>query len=159
MLRFIPLLILAGIVAEIASIIWVGRAIGLLPTLLLLFGGVVIGLRLIRSAGTSVAEALRSPIQTARPMQGFGGKAIARVIAGLLFLVPGFFSDALGILVLLPPLQRWLRSRFRVETFSAASTRPQEPFHDPRFGTVIEAEAIEIIAESEAPASPGNKRL
>ena len=78
MTRFLPLLFLAAAAAEIASIIWVGSLIGVFPTLLLMLLGGTIGVRLIKTAGMSLAEAIRSPVQKATPLKGIGGQAAAR---------------------------------------------------------------------------------
>jgi UPF0716 protein FxsA len=154
MTRLLPLLFLFGLVAEIASIIWMGRAVGVAGTLLLLFLGGIVGMSLIKSAGTGIAAALRSPVQASSLQQGAAGVAVARVAAGLLFIIPGFFSDALGLLLLLPPVRQWLRSKVAVQGFSASSMGP-EP-RPRRYDTVIDAEAIEIVAEVEPPARPGS---
>ena len=146
MTRSLPLLFLAAAAAEIASIIWMGSLLGVIPTLLLMALGAVAGVRLIKSAGMSLAEALRSPVQTAAPLKGLGGQAAARAVSGLLFVLPGFFSDALGLLLLVPAVRRWLGSKFRVDTY--ASVRPGEAR---RFDKVIEAEVIEITGEIEPP--------
>lgn len=158
MTRTIPLLILAGMVAEVASIIWVGRALGVIPTLLLLFAGGVAGIRLMKSAGTTVAAALRSPVQTSGAMRGAGSLAITRVLSGLLFLIPGFFSDFFAVLVLLPPVQQWLQSRFRVETTGPGPMGQADPFRDRNSDIVIEGEAIEITADLEGPPASGQQR-
>lgn len=142
MTRSLPLLFLLSIAAEISSIIWVGGRIGALPTLLLMFLAGVLGVRLIKSAGTSVAAALRSPVQAAAPLQGVGGKAAAQTLSGVLFLLPGFFSDFLAILLFLAPVQHWIASKVRVDTSARASRQA-----DPRFDRIIEGEAIEIKAE------------
>lgn len=146
MTRFLPLLFLAAIAAEIASIIWVGRLIGVVPTLLLMLLGGVVGVRLIKSAGLSVMGAMRSPVQTRSPLQGTGGAAAARAASGLLFILPGFCSDALGLLLFLPAVRSWLGSKFRVETYQSA-----QPPDDRRFRSVIDVEAVEITAEIEPP--------
>ena len=150
MTRFLPLLFLAAAAAEIASIIWVGSQIGVLPTLLLMLLGGTIGVRLIKTAGMSLAEAIRSPVRTATPLKGIGGQAAARAISGLLFLLPGFFSDALGLLLFLPLVRRWLGSQFRVDTYSTV-----RPTDDGRFGPVIDAEAVEIAGEVEVRGREG----
>lgn len=146
MTRFLPLLFLAAMAAEIASIIWVGRLLGVLPTLLLMVLSAMLGIRLMKSAGMSVAEALRSPVQPAVPLKGLGGQAAARAVSGLLFVLPGFFSDLVGLALFLPPVRRWLWSRFRVETYSTAT-----PDGERRFERVIEAEAVEITGEIDPP--------
>jgi UPF0716 protein FxsA len=150
MTRFLPLLFLAAAAAEIASIIWVGSLIGVFPTLLLMLLGGTIGVRLIKTAGMSLAEAIRSPVQKATPLKGIGGQAAARAISGLLFLLPGFFSDALGLLLFLPLVRRWLGSQFRVDTYSTV-----RPTDDGRFGPVIDAEAVEIAGEVEVRGRKG----
>ena len=150
MTRFLPLLFLAAAAAEIASIIWVGSLIGVLPTLLLMLLGGTIGVRLIKTAGMSLAEAIRSPVRTATPLKGIGGQAAARAISGLLFLLPGFFSDALGLLLFVPLVRRWLGSQFRVDTYSTV-----RPTDDGRFGPVIDAEAVENAGEVEVRGREG----
>lgn len=150
MTRFLSLLFLAAAAAEIASIIWVGSLIGVFPTLLLMLLGGTIGVRLIKTAGMSLAEAIRSPVQKATPLKGIGGQAAARAVSGLLFLLPGFFSDALGLLLFLPLVRRWLGSQFRVDTYSTV-----RPTDDGRFGPVIDAEAVEIAGEVEVRGRKG----
>lgn len=153
MLRALPLLILAGFAAEIASIIWVGSAIGVLPALVLLFGGGVLGISLLKSAGLGIAAAIRSPVQASSLQRDAAGKALARVLSGLFFLIPGFLSDVAGLILLLPPVARWLQSRVAVQGFSTQG--PHRPDYH-RHATIIDAEAVEITAEVEAPPRPGN---
>jgi UPF0716 protein FxsA len=148
MTRLLPLLILAGLAAELTSIIVAGNLLGVLPTLLLLFAGGVLGISLIRSAGSGIAEALRSPVQTSSAQKGAAGKAVARVTSGFFFLIPGFLSDIIGILLLLPPVRQWLRARFTFERFS--TSRPPGKQND----TIIEGEAIVIEGELPPPGRP-----
>jgi UPF0716 family protein affecting phage T7 exclusion len=68
----------------------------------------------------------------------------------LLFILPGFLSDALGILLFVPAVRRWLGAKIRVQSFGTA-----QPGADRRFGTVIDAEAVEITAEIEPPEPNG----
>jgi UPF0716 protein FxsA len=141
MTRLLPFLILAGLAMELASIILVGNALGVIPTLLLLFLGGAVGMGLIRSAGTSIAVALRGPVQASSLQRGVASQAMARVISGILFMVPGFFSDLLGLLLLMPPVRQWLRSKIKVQSFSSAAPQAR------RYDTVIDAEAVEIAGE------------
>jgi UPF0716 protein FxsA len=69
------------------------------------------------------------------------GKAVARVIAGLFFLIPGFLSDVLGLLLLLPPVRSWLGAKLPFKSFSAG--RPPSR----RYDTVIEGEVVEVVGE------------
>lgn len=150
MIRALPLLILAGLAAEIASIILVGSAIGVLLTLLLLFGGGLLGISLLKSAGTGIAAAIRSPVQASSLQRDAAGKVMARVLSGLFFLIPGFLSDVAGLLLLLPQVARWLQSKVAVQGFSAPGAETR------RHATIIDAEAIEITTEADSPRQPGN---
>ena len=140
MLRYLPLLVLLGIALEIASIIWVGGRIGVFPALLLLFLGTVVGISLFRSAGASMAQLLRPVSSSQKAGSVLASAALARVIAGVLFFIPGFFSDALALLVLLPPVQTWMAARIRVSDVG----NPYGPAR-PGSGMVIEGEAVEIV--------------
>jgi UPF0716 protein FxsA len=66
----------------------------------------------------------------------------AKIVAGCLLIVPGFITDALGLVLLVPPLRSLvlgamlpgIAGRRRVEQRAASPNRPSEP---PR-PTVIE---------------------
>lgn len=153
-LRYLPLLALLGIALEIASVIWVGGRLGVLRTLLLLFLGTVIGASLFRSAGASMAQLLRPPVNGQRAGSLLASAALARVIAGVLFFIPGFFSDALALLVLLPPVQSWVASRIRVSDVGAGTYGKSRG----RSNVVIEGEAVEIVENVEILPPPRPRR-
>ena len=143
MFRFLSVLLFAGVVLELASIIWVGGAIGVIPTLLLLFGGAIIGVGLFRSAGANAAAVLRSSIQDHRIYESLAGTTMARIFSGLMFLTPGFFSDILGLLLLILPLSNWIGRKARISP-GAGTRSPDKPSN---YGPVIEGQAVEIRAE------------
>jgi UPF0716 protein FxsA len=154
MLRYLPIFLLVGFFLEIASIIWVGGAIGVIPTLLLLIAGGIVGISLFRSAGVNAASVLRSPVQDRSLVQGLAGTTLLRISAGMLFMVPGFFSDAIAVLLFLPPVQQWFRSRVKGSTFSMGD-QAAGPMR--RQDTVIDVEAMEIHGEVEPPRQPDNR--
>ena len=96
---------------ELALLIKVGGAIGVLPTLLLIVASVILGSLLLRVAG--LATALRAREKLARGEQPgqemLEGMLIA--IGGGLLILPGFISDVLGLLCLLPVTRRLLLRR------------------------------------------------
>lgn len=98
---------------ELALLIQVGSAIGVLPTILLVIGGVVLGGVLLRVAGVATAWRARERLaQGELPEQEMLEGLLIAVGAGLLML-PGFISDALGLLCLLPVTRRALINRLR----------------------------------------------
>jgi UPF0716 protein FxsA len=140
MFRFLLLLFLAGAVVEIASIIWVGTAIGVISTVLLLAAGAILGVTLFRSAGANASAVLRSSIQDQHIYESLAGTTMTRILAGLLFLIPGFFSDLLGFLLLVLPVNRWLGTNTKI---IAAERAPSSQRRD-HAGPVIDGEAVEI---------------
>lgn len=148
MTRLLPLLFLGGVAAELVSIMLVGRLLGVIPTLLLILLGGIAGFSMIRQAGMGIVEALRSPVQSGSLQQGAAGKAVAGVISGVLFIIPGFFSDALGLLLLLPSVRQWLRARIPMEQheFRRSARQAGE--------TIIEGEAVEITGEISSHGRP-----
>jgi len=108
----LPLLFLLFIVvpiAEIYVIIQVGQAIGALWTVLILVADSIIGARLVwwqgRRAWRSFQEALSAGRMPHREVLDgvliFGG--------GALLLTPGFLTDVLGLVLLVPPTRAAVR--------------------------------------------------
>ncbi|MGK2942436.1 MAG: FxsA family protein [Immundisolibacter sp.] len=93
---------------ELYVLLEVGSRIGALPTLLLLIAAAFIGTALMRRAGLTgllrVRAALEAGELPARPLL----EATLTLIAGGLFVVPGFLTDIFGLFLLLPPLRRRL---------------------------------------------------
>lgn len=135
MLRFIPILFLALPLIEIALFIVVGRAIGVMATLGLVVLAVGLGIFVLRQQGLSVLNRMRSNMQTGTlPGQTlFDGMVLA--VAAVLLIIPGFFGDAVALLLLIPPVRHWLyramtRNMKVVQTTTTyRSTDPSEPQH------------------------------
>lgn len=93
---------------EIYLLIQVGQVIGAGWTILLVVLTAVIGVALLRLQGLSTLHrAQRKMQQNELPaieiLEGMG-----LLVAGALLLTPGFFTDAIGFLLLFPPTRRWL---------------------------------------------------
>ncbi len=96
-------------IAEIALFIWVGGRIGLLATLVVIVLTAVVGSVLVARQG---AHAI-SQVQTAFFEARFPSKELAHgamiVVAGAFLVTPGFLTDALGFLLLVPPFREAAR--------------------------------------------------
>jgi len=123
-------LLLIGVpAAEVFVFIEVGLAIGWLPVVLLLLGTSVLGARLLRIQGRSAIERVSLAVSEHRaPAPTAIDGALGFLGAGLLVL-PGFITDALGALLMLPPsrtlMRRWLSRHYagRVIGFVATAGR------------------------------------
>ena len=90
---------------EIGLFIQVGDAIGLWPTLLVVLLTAIAGTALVRSQGAQVLSALQGSFQAMKdPTEPLAHGAMI-LFAGALLLTPGFFTDALGFLCLVPALR------------------------------------------------------
>ncbi|RYG94735.1 MAG: FxsA family protein, partial [Alphaproteobacteria bacterium] len=106
--------------AEIAFFIVIGKAIGLWPTLLGVVVTAVAGSLILRWQGLQLISEIRQTMGQGRLPARALADAMMVVIAGLLLLLPGYFSDLIGILLLIPPVRtliyRALASRVQVMT-------------------------------------------
>ncbi|SLN24497.1 phage T7 F exclusion suppressor FxsA [Pseudoruegeria aquimaris] len=115
---------------EIALFIQVGGFIGLWPTLLIVVVTAVLGTHLVRSQGRMAMNDMRNSFSEMRdPTEPLAHGAMI-LIAGVLLLTPGFFTDAVGFLLLFPPFRaaayRYLRARVVVQNFSMSGMHTYE---------------------------------
>jgi UPF0716 protein FxsA len=157
--RLIPLLILAMFCVELASIILMGQALGVFTTVLLVIADVLLGATIIRTAGANALAQVRKPFRAPGFEARLASGMALRVLAGILFLMPGFFSDVLALLFLAPPVQAWIARRFK-PVVSGAETARNDASREWRARSthVIEGEAIEIYGDIEPPAAPDPPR-
>lgn len=94
---------------EIYGFMAVGGEIGILKTLLLCVLTAIIGGLLVRQQGFEILKKAQSAFQQGiMPLEAlFDGLCI--VISGALLLTPGFFTDIIGFLLLIPHFRQILR--------------------------------------------------
>jgi UPF0716 protein FxsA len=94
---------------ELYVIIEVGRAIGVLPTIGLLFLDSVLGAMLLRSQGRAVWRRFNLALNEGRvpARETFDGAMV--IVGGTLLLTPGFVTDIFGLLLLIPPTRAVIR--------------------------------------------------
>ncbi|MEB0038978.1 MULTISPECIES: FxsA family protein [unclassified Pseudomonas] len=118
---------------ELFVLIKVGMAIGFLPTILLVVASSMLGVFLIRVAGFATALRARESLSRGElPAQEMlEGLMIA--VGGGLLLLPGFISDVLGVICLLPITRRLLVNKLRTRA-EAQATRQRAFADDPYAG-------------------------
>jgi UPF0716 protein FxsA len=99
-------------IIEIYVIIQVGQAIGALWTILLLIADSLIGARLLGWQGRSAWRRFQEALAAGRMPHNEILDGVMIVIGGTLLLTPGFITDALGLLLLIPPTRAVLRRFF-----------------------------------------------
>ncbi len=95
--------------AELFVIIKVSDAIGFLWMLLLLVLSWPVGTRFLRSQGRAAWRRFVEAVQEGRPPADEVLNGALVVVGGLLLMVPGFISDLLGLLLLIPPTRAGAR--------------------------------------------------
>ncbi|PWJ80171.1 UPF0716 protein FxsA [Pseudaminobacter salicylatoxidans] len=113
----IPSLLLLLPLIEIAGFVIVGRQIGVFPTLGLTIAASIAGGMLLRHQGFGVMARIRNEIEAGRDPSRDLAHGVMILLAGILLLLPGFFTDILGILLFLPPVRDfgWNFLRKRVD--------------------------------------------
>ncbi|PSL17954.1 FxsA family protein [Shimia abyssi] len=117
---------------EIALFIQVGGTIGLWPTLLIVLITAILGTWLVRTQGAmAIGNLQRSFSELDDPTEPLAHGAMI-LIAGALLLTPGFFTDAVGFALLMPPVRvavfGYLRKRIHVKSFSMGSTSTHQTY-------------------------------
>ncbi len=145
---------------EIAVLIKAGETIGFWPTISLLIGAATLGVLVIRQQGlTMVGRMLAAANEGRLPVEPLlDGYAL--VVAGALLIVPGFVSDVIGLLLLVPPLRAWaIRSAlsgFAGGPVDIGSSRPRGPRKSPG-PTVIDATYERIDEEDDRKTGGSDK--
>ena len=100
--------------AEFAVFIAVAFNIGWLWAAVLLVSTSALGVLVLRRTGRADFNRLRQAV-------GAGGlrsihletPGLAKLVGGILLVLPGFITDVLGALLFVPPVRRWVRATIR----------------------------------------------
>ena len=144
-MRMLPGLLLLPLV-EIALFVVIGGAIGVWATLGLVLLSGLVGVAVVRLNGFQTLVRTRQSLEAGTDPTGPMAQGALGVLAGLMLIVPGFFTSALGLLLLLGPVRRaligWAGTRVAVRM---AARSPQR---------AASAETIEADYEVLDEASP-----
>lgn len=140
---------------EITLFIQIGGAIGLGWTLFIVITTAILGTYLMRQQGLRTIEKLRSSMnELTDPTEPLVHGAMI-LFAGALLLTPGFFTDTIGLTLMIPQVRSWMfqtmRSRINVASFATSGRRPQQ---HPRRPDVIDADYQDVTPETDEPQGP-----
>ena len=108
-MRWIPFIaVFLYVYIEISIFIQVAHVFGVLMTLILVIFTSVIGMSLVRNQGFKNFLLMQQKMAAGESPAAEMFKSVSLIIAGLLLVLPGFFTDFLGLLLLLPPVQKHL---------------------------------------------------
>ena len=134
---------------EIGVFIELGSWLGLWPTLGIVVLTAIIGTALLRHQGLKTLARAQASLRDNRLPLREMFDALCLFAAGLLLLTPGFVTDALGGLLLLPIVRTWLRRALARRAFHAHEGPP-----DVSGGPVIDGEYHHIPPEDDRDGRP-----
>ena len=103
------LLLFVGIpLIELYFLIKVGAQIGAFPTIFLTVFTALLGGWMVRQQGFTTLMRVRESMQRGDVPAFEMMEGSVLLICGFLLLLPGFITDAVGFVLLIPPLRRWL---------------------------------------------------
>ena len=163
----ILLLAMIGVpILEIAVFIEAGERIGLWPTLGAVILTAVVGTALLRLQGLSTIARARESLEAGQLPVAAVFDGICLLIGGALLLTPGFVTDAVGFLLLIPPVRQVLRQWFQnhLTTGGRIHIWSDVPSADPgsagsRSNPVIDGEFEEIVDENGRPDASKSEGL
>ena len=111
-------------VIEFSLLIEIGRRLGTVETLLLIFGTGVLGAYLARLEGFRILYRIQRDLNsgTVPTEQVFDGVLV--LVAGIVLITPGLLTDIAGLLLLFPLTRRPIKSLIR-RRFKTRISRPQ----------------------------------
>ncbi|MGE5548133.1 MAG: FxsA family protein [Solirubrobacterales bacterium] len=136
-----PWLIVLSLIAlpviEIALFVKSSQWIGVLPTIVLAIAAGMAGIALVRRQGFETMMRAQDQLRRGEfPVaEAFDGLCLA--MAGALLVLPGFFSDIVALILLLPPVRALLRAWLSGHLRAVTPSQPGAPSGRP---PVIEAE-------------------
>lgn len=143
-MRAFPILLALFIglpLVEIYLFIKLGGLIGAFTTVLLIIATALIGVSLLRAQGFSTMAKFQHQVANGQLPADTMLEGVALLIGGALLLTPGFLTDSLGLMCLIPFTRRtliaWLLKNMTRSTASLYTTRSRQKRHDP---DVIEGE-------------------
>lgn len=94
---------------EIGIFIWTGSRIGALPVVLIIVLTGIVGIALVKQQGIETWRKVQESMARSEPPGEYILNGICVLIGGVFLLAPGFFTDFLGFLLVLP----WTRKPFK----------------------------------------------
>ena len=113
MFRILLLFIIIVPALEIALLLLSGRTLGLIPTVLLIIGTGILGAWLARKEGAETIQKVNRQMQTGQMPGDAILDGLCILVGGVVLLTPGFITDAVGFLLLIPatrkPFKKWIK--------------------------------------------------
>ena len=143
---------------EIWLFIMLGGFIGVYPTLFIILLTAILGTFLVKTQGIKVLKEIQSKFyELENPTEPLVHGAMV-LFAGALLLTPGFFTDTIGFLLLLPKIRKaafvWLKNKVNLMKYSSSEEGGHEKS---RFSDIEVTDYKEVEPEEKSPWTNNGK--
>lgn len=107
------LLVLVTAIAELWVLVELASVLGVGLTVLLVVAVSVLGLFVVRAEGLKAWRRVQATLAEGRMPGAEVLDGALLLLGGVLVLIPGLLTDAVGLVLLLPPGRRWVRGQVR----------------------------------------------
>jgi len=107
-LRLLPIFLLLLPIVDLILLVKIGGLIGVLPTIALVLLAASAGGWLLRQQGLATLNRVRESVTRGELPAAQLLEGIILLLAAALFIAPGFLTDLIAVIGLVPPLRRWL---------------------------------------------------
>lgn len=152
-MAFVILALLVAVpLVEVFLFAEVGEAIGGWPTVGLVVLTAAVGMMMVRMQGMAVLARAQRALEREEPPVAEMAEGLGLLAAGVLLLVPGFFTDVIGFVLLVPPARMAILSA----VWAGLQRRGRFTVHTPprRDSTVVDAEYTDVTPEDAPPDEP-----
>ncbi|MEL6998135.1 MAG: FxsA family protein [Pseudomonadota bacterium] len=160
------LLLVAVPVIEIALFIQIGGEIGTWPTIAIVILTALVGSIMLRQQGLRVLQDVQGRLMSGEDPGRLLADGAMILVAGVLLLTPGFFTDAVGFLLLVPAVRAavyaFLKTRIKLRTVSATHSEHNQRAEWPTGAQTVDGTYEDITPEDsdtdrpERPPSSGS---
>ena len=105
---------------EIAVLFKFGQSFGIWLTLAEVIGSAVVGVAILQRQGMTMFLRTQEAVMRGEPPVGAMLDGGMSVMAGFLLIMPGLITDALGLILLIPPARHFLANRLAAGLYGVA---------------------------------------
>jgi UPF0716 protein FxsA len=108
----VPTAIGLWLCAEVIVFVMVVQTVGLLGAVALGIVTSLMGAAMLRQLGLRALSGLRQTVRDGQPTEGALLDGALAALGGLLLVLPGFLTDAVGLALAAPSVRQWLGRRY-----------------------------------------------